>query len=107
MNNEFYKDIAKHVKQTKLDQELTPGQGRRYDPALGEKAHRERIHRESRAAETKGLPFEFRKPPKAVGRSTYVRCDNCGYIASATTVTCGIICPECKKFSTVTEVNDE
>lgn len=106
MNNEFFKDVAKHVKNTSLDQE-SPGQGRRYEPALGEKKHRERIHKESQRADNMNLPFAFRKPPKPKGRSTYIKCDNCGYITSGTTATCGIVCPECKKFSTVTEVVDE
>lgn len=108
MNNEFFKDVAKGVKNTPLNQELSPGSTpRRYEPAQGLKKHRERIHRESKQADGRNLEFNFRKPPKPMGRSTYVRCDNCGYIASATTATCGIICPECKKFSTVTEMVDE
>lgn len=108
MNEQYFKDIAKGVKQTPLDQELSPGSvGRRYEPAIGTKKHNERIHRESKASDGKNLQFDFRKPPKPVGRSAYVKCNNCGYILSATTATCGIICPECKKFSTVTEVKDE
>ena len=33
-------------------------------------------------------------------------CDNCDYLTSGTTATAGIICPECKEFSTVTEVEN-
>lgn len=108
MNNEFFKDIKKHVKNTSLNQELAPGATpRRYEPATGINKHNERIHRESKVADGKNLPFAFSKPSKPKGRSTYVKCNNCGYIASATTATCGIICPECKKFSAVSEVEDE
>jgi formylmethanofuran dehydrogenase subunit E len=108
MNEQYFKDVAKGVKQTPLNQELSPGSTkRRYEPAMGTKKHNERIHKESKMTDGKNLPFDFRKPPKPKGRSAYVKCDNCGYIASASTATCGIICPECKKFSTVTEVQDE
>lgn len=109
MNEQFFKDVAKSVKRTPLNQELTPGATpRRYEPAGGLKNHRERIHRESKSADDhKNLPFTFKKPSKPKGRSTYVKCDNCGYIASGTTATVGMICPECNKFSTVTEVVED
>lgn len=107
MNEQYFKDVAKAVKKTPLNQELPPGSPRRYEPPGGIGKHNARIHRESKIADSKNLEFNFRKPPKAVGRSAYVKCDNCGYILSATTATCGVICPECKKFSTVTEVRDE
>ena len=107
MNNEFYKDIAKSVKNTKLNQELTPGSGRRYEPRGGVEKHNAKIHRESKIADGKNLDFNFRKAAKAVGRNVYVQCDNCGYVISGTTATHGIICPECHKFSTVSEVVDE
>lgn len=108
MNNEFYKDLAKSVTETNLNQELTPGStGRRYEPTGGVNKHNARIHKESKAADGKNLDFNFRKAPKSVGRSTYVECDNCGYVISGTTATHGIICPECKQFSTVSEVVDE
>ena len=105
MNEQFRRDVAKHVNQTPLNQELTPGATpRRYEPKGGVNKHNARIHKESKIADSKGLDFTFRKPPKPKGRNTYISCDNCGYITSGTTVTAGIICPECKKFSTVTEV---
>jgi len=108
MNEQFKRDLQKHIKKTPLNQELTPGSTpRRYEPHGGVNKHNARIHRESKIADAKNLDFTFRKPPKAKGRSAYVECDNCGYITSATTVTAGIICPECKQFSTVTEVVDD
>lgn len=107
MNEQFKRDLQKHVKQTPLDQELSPGTPRRYEPKGGIDKHNARIHRESKISDSKNLEFTFRKPPKSKGRSTYIRCDNCGYITSASTATTGMICPECKKFSTVTEVEDE
>ena len=108
MNEQFKRDIARHVKQTPLDQELSPGSTpRRYEPIGGVGKHNARIHKESKKSDSKNLEFNFKKPPNSMGRSAYVQCDNCGYITSATTVTAGIICPECKKFSTVVEVSDE
>jgi len=108
MNTNFKRAVEKYVKQTPLDQELTPGATpRRYEPKGGVNKHNARIHRESRISDQKGLDFTFRKPPKPKGRSAYIECDNCGYITSATTATAGIICPECKQFSTVTEVTED
>jgi hypothetical protein len=108
MNEQFNRDVAKYIKETPLNQELAPGSTpRRYEPVDGIGKHNKRIHKESKVSDSKNLEFNFRKPFKSKGRHTYVQCDNCGYITSATTTTCGMICPECKKFSTVTEVEDE
>jgi len=108
MNKQLKGDVAKYVKQTPLDQELSPGATpRRYEPKGGVNKHNARIHRESKISDSKNLEFSFRKPFKPKGRHTYIQCDNCGYITSGTTATAGIICPECKKFSTVSEVLDD
>ena len=107
MNEQFKRDIARHVKNSDLGQRSSPGSPRRYEPAGGIGKHNDRIHKESKISDSKNLDFNFRKPPKSVGRSAYIKCDNCGYVTSGTTATAGIICPECKKFSTVTGVNDE
>lgn len=106
VNSEFVKDLTRRITKESLNQELPPGStSRRYEPEGGLKRHNERIHRESKYTDdNKNLPFSFRKPLKPKGNSTYVRCDNCGHIISATTATVGIICNECKKFSSVTEV---
>ena len=87
--------------------ELRPGAtARRWEPDGGIKKLNERIHRESRFADThKNLPFSFRKPPKAVGRNTFLVCDNCGAYISGTSATVGVICRSCNKFSTVTEID--
>lgn len=107
MNDQLKRDIAKHIKQTPLDQELPAGATpRRYEPKGGVNKHNARIHRESKISDAKGLDFTFRKPPKPKGRTAYISCDNCGYITVGTTATAGIICTECKNFSTVTEVID-
>jgi ribosomal protein S27E len=107
MNEQFKRDIARHVKNSDLGQKLPPGSPRRYEPTGGVGKHNARIHKESKISDSKNLDFSFRKPQKPIGRSVYIQCDNCGYITSATTATAGIICPECKKFSTVSAVNDE
>lgn len=105
MNSQFVSDISKSIAGTPINQECSPGSPRRYEPEMGVKKHNERIHRESKYADDcKNLPFSFSKPYKAKGRTTYIKCDNCGHITSGTTNTVGIICNECKKFSTVTEV---
>lgn len=106
MNNEFIKDISKHVKNSDIgSRELKPGEkGRRYEPEGGVKKHNQRIHRESRFAnDYKNLPFQFSKPAKSA-KSMVVRCLNCGYITSANKNTVGIICPECKVYSGIEEV---
>lgn len=106
MNNQFIKDLQKNITNSpSLNQELSAGTPRRYEPSLGIGKHNERIHRESKYTDiNKNLPFTFRKPLKAKGTPTYVKCDNCGNITSATTITVGIICKNCNKFSSVTEV---
>jgi hypothetical protein len=107
MNEQFNRDVAKHIKQTPLNQELAPGSPRRYEPMGGVNKHNARIHRESKISDSKNLDFNFRKAPKSLGRSAAVECDNCGFVIGGTTATAGIICPECKQFSTVTEVSYE
>jgi ribosomal protein S27E len=106
VNSEFIKDVKKGLEKNKINQVLDPGvTPRRYEPNGGISRHNNRIHKESKYAdEYKNLPFSFRKPPKAKGRPTYVKCDNCGHITSGSSVTVGIICKECNTFSTVTEV---
>lgn len=108
MNKQFTKDLNKAIRDTRVG-ELTPGSTpRRYEPRGGIQKHNERIHRESKYADThKNLPFSFSKPPKSSSRSKYVECDNCKYITSVSVNTVGMVCPECKKYSSVTEVPDE
>jgi hypothetical protein len=106
MNKQFVKDLAKGVGNTQLNQVLPAGATpRRYEPEAGIRKHNERIHRESKYADDhKNLPFSFRKPYKPKGCSAYIQCDNCGHVTSGTSATVGIICNECGKFSSVTEV---
>lgn len=105
VNSNFKKDLGKVMNNTPLCQELPAGSSpRRYEPEQGVRKHNERIHRESRHAdEHKNLPFTFRKPPKPVGRNLYIQCNNCGHVTNGSTKTVGIICAECKKFSSVSE----
>lgn len=106
VNSNFINDLKKGIRQNPLNQVLSPGASpRRYEPVDGITKHNERIHRESKYADDyKNLPFSFSKPPKPRGRTIYIKCNNCGHITVATAVTVGIICNECNKFSTVTEV---
>ena len=106
MNEQFIKDLNKSMSKNTIRQELPAGSPRRYEPTLGTRKHNERIHKESKYTDDhKNLSFTFGKPPKARGRSVCVRCDNCGHITFGTSVTVGVICKECKVFSSVTEVD--
>jgi len=107
MNQQFIKDLQKGVAQSpSVNQILDPGSPRRYEPSSGLKRHNERIHKESKMADNyKNLPFSFRKPIKPKGRSAYLKCNNCGHVTVGSTATVGIICNNCNKFSTVTEVD--
>lgn len=89
--------------------ELRPGQTpRRWEPECGVKKLNDKIHKESKFADShKNLPFEFRKPFKSKGRNSVVQCDNCGKVLCGTTATVGIICSGCNKFSSVSEVTYE
>ena len=86
--------------------ELRPGvTPRRWEPEGGVGKLNERIHRESKQADThKNLPFSFRKPYKQLGRNSVIRCNNCGNVTYGSSATVGIICKKCNEFSTVTEV---
>lgn len=105
MNRELNRDIKKGLGETNIG-ELTPGvTGRRYEPPSGVNKHNERIHRESKYLDACGnLPFTFSKP-KREARNKHVACSNCGYIASVQKDTVGMICSECKTYSSVKEVS--
>ena len=107
MNEQFFKYVAKGLKQEPLNQVLSPGSTpRRYEPEIGIRKLNEKIHKESKFADDyKNLPFRFSKPKKP-GRQSYFKCNNCGYIFSAAVSTVGVICNECKKFSVCTEIDD-
>jgi len=107
MNSEFQKDLKRHMKSTNTG-ELAPGTTkRRYTPVGGERRHRERIHKESKLADDwKNLPFTFSKPKKPK-RAALVKCNNCGHITTCSVDTVGIICNNCHKFSSVSEVLNE
>lgn len=85
--------------------ELSPGStGRRYIPEGGLQKHRERIHKESKSADEKNLPFTFSKPIKSKRQAEF-SCKVCGriFLASVNTVMCA--CPNCKKVTEVELVN--
>lgn len=108
VNSNLLRDINKQIANEPIRQELPAGSPRRYEPESGIRKHNERIHKESRYADThKNLPFTFRKPQKPMGRSSYFVCDNCGKPYRGTTVTVGVICNNCGKFSTVSQVEEE
>jgi hypothetical protein len=104
--NNYIKDISKGLSKKDHSQELSPGHGRRYEPSVGLKKHNERIHKESKIADSKNLPFSFRKPLKVVGRSVGIECPHCGNYIGANTNTVAIICNSCNKFFKIDKLND-
>ena len=86
--------------------ELSPGSTpRRWLPEGGERRLRDKIHRESKFADShKNLPFSFSKP-KRLGKQVLFRCLECGhtFLASKNTVMC--ICSTCKKATKVERVD--
>lgn len=110
LNKQFVNDCEKAVSTDKgANQVLSPGTtDRRWIPPGGLRKHNEKIHKESRRADHyENLPFSFSKPSKPKAPPVYVKCNNCGHIISATSITVGMICPACHKFSTVTKVEAE
>jgi len=75
-------------------------------PEGGERKHREKIHRESKLADQKNLPFTFSKP-KQGGKQVWFRCAECNYIFSASKNTVLVICRECKKLTKVEKMDNE
>lgn len=85
--------------------ELLPGATpRRWIPEGGLQKHREKIHRDSKKADDKNLPFAFSKP-KTFKKTADLCCKECGriFLASVHTVMC--VCPVCKKVTKVGLVN--
>jgi len=85
--------------------ELPAGSGRRWEPPGGLQKHRDKIHRESKQADSKNLPFDFSKPPRRT-KSMWAECESCGYITTVPVNTVGMICNECGKYTSVKEVVD-
>jgi len=74
-----------------------PNMDRRWIPEGGLQKHRDKIHRGSKAADNKNLPFEFSKPKKE--SSSYFECAECGRQFSAGKNTVMVICPDCNKLT--------
>ncbi len=66
----------------------------------GTRKYNERIHKESRYADThKNLPFEFTKPQKNKPSNVLVVCEECGKDLHVTQDTVVVICGHCKHFN--------
>jgi hypothetical protein len=72
---------------------------RRWIPESGLQEYREKIHKESKIADKKNLPFTFSKPWKAKKQSQF-KC-GCGHIFLASKNTVMVICSKCKQLSKV------
>lgn len=79
---------------------------RRYLPDEGERKLHEKIHRESKLADQKNLPFTFSKPEHPRKQALF-GCSECGYIFFAPKNTVMIICSKCKKLSKVEKMDDK
>jgi len=68
----------------------------------GSRKYNERIHKESRFADThKNLPFEFSRPTKHKPTNVLLICDNCGRDLHVTEDTVVVICGPCKHLNRV------
>lgn len=107
MNDEYSKNIAKHLKKQNMG-ELAPGEtARRYEPNEGLNNLNTRIHKESDYIDKhKDMPFTFTKPRKAK-KSVLKICSNCKEYISVNKDTVGIICSHCKTYANVEEVHIE
>ena len=108
VNSEFTKDIGKALKDTNVSSEIMPGDvKRRYEPKLGLNKHNERIHKESAKLDRSGnLPFTFGKKKVAPGRPVVKCCANCENVVGVNEKTVGIICPKCKTYSSVKDLQE-
>jgi len=68
----------------------------------GSRKYRERIHRESRYADTyKNLPYTFSKPVKEKSHNVCVECSECGKSLFITEDTVIVICGSCKHLTRI------
>ncbi|MFA5397404.1 MAG: hypothetical protein WC346_15450 [Methanogenium sp.] len=81
-----------------------PNMERRWIPEEGLKKYREKIHKSSKLADAKNLPFTFSKPKR--GSSGYFECAECGrgFFSGKNTVM--VICPICKKLTKAVSPNE-
>ena len=108
VNDEFAKDLTKALSKEKIGSDLEAGAtDRRYEPAQGVTKHNERIHKESKVIDQKGMPFSFSKPPKTIKRQVKKVCTNCDREVSVAPNCIGMICSHCKTYASVKEVEVE
>jgi hypothetical protein len=74
-----------------------PNMGRRWIPEGGLQKHNEKIHKGSKIANDKNLPYNFSKPKRQA--SSYFECEECGREFAAGKNTVMVICPDCKKVT--------
>lgn len=78
---------------------------RRYIPEGGLQKHRDKIHKESKMADQKNLPFTFSKPIRRTCHDTF-RCEGCGHIMYLPRNSVMVICSNCNELRKVTELNE-
>jgi len=78
---------------------------RRWIPEGGIQKHRDKIHKESKVADTKNLPYTLSRPP--IRKSfEYFECEECGRQFDASKNTIMVACPDCKKLTKARKVNE-
>lgn len=78
---------------------------RRWVPEGGLQRHRDKIHKESKIADSKNLPFTFSKPPRRTGHDLF-ECEGCGHIMSLPKNSIMAVCSSCGKLRKV-KIYDE
>jgi len=79
--------------------------GRRWVPEGGLQKLRNKIHKESKVFDQKNLPYTISRPNI---RKCYTgfECVDCGYVFSGSKNTTMVICPYCKKLTSVRYLNE-
>lgn len=72
----------------------------------GSKKYKEWINKDSSKIDKySNLPFTFSKPPKRTKHreDIYHVCGHCRHVTMVNKYTAGLVCPDCKRYSSVTE----
>lgn len=75
---------------------------------MGDKRYKEMIDRDSKRADTwSNLPFTFSKPAKRTQaiRDILFSCPSCERVTGVSKYTVGIVCVQCKTYTTISEEN--
>jgi hypothetical protein len=68
---------------------------------MGKKKYREMIHKDSKKADQKNLPYTFSRPKKDKPLNTYFKCEKCSRESAVSEETYMVICAACKHLNKV------